>query len=66
MPLFEYQCTQCHYGFDKIVQRWDAEVRCPLCRGKVEKQLSSFSVGSPRPKQGYPPAGAGPKICNNC
>ena len=66
MPLFEYQCRQCRYEFDKIVQRWDTEVKCPLCRGKVAKKLSAFSVGSPHAKTGPLPAGTGPNICRNC
>jgi len=37
MPLFEYKCANCNYRFDKMVQRWDAKVHCPLCSGSVKK-----------------------------
>jgi putative FmdB family regulatory protein len=66
MPLFEYQCNQCQYGFDKIVSKWDAEVKCPLCQGKVAKKPSTFAVGGAHPKSGALPAGMGPKMCSNC
>ena len=66
MPLFEYKCPRCNYGFDKIVQRWDTQVKCPLCQGKVEKMISTFSVGSPHTGAGQMPAEMGPKICTNC
>ena len=44
MPLFEYKCENCNYRFDKMVQRWDAQVHCPLCSGNVKKLMSTFTV----------------------
>ena len=62
MPLFEYKCENCNYTFDKMVMNSDAEVKCPLCQGNVEKLISTFSVGrsqsEPRPDM--------PKMCTGC
>ena len=66
MPLYEYACNNCHYRFDKMVGRWDTEVKCPICRGDVKKLMSSFAVGV-----SHKGATAGlpdmrPKMCSNC
>src|SRR5579862_2785557 len=42
MPLYEYQCTNCGYRFEKIRKFSDPPLEtCPKCGGKVEKLLSS-------------------------
>jgi len=47
MPIYEYVCSSCAVRFEKLVQRWGEGVSCPSClSGAVEKQLSSFAVGS--------------------
>ena len=66
MPMFEYRCNACNYRFEKFVQRWDAEMSCPLCEQPVEKQFSPFSVGASKPASGELPAGLQPKMCSNC
>ena len=67
MPLFEYTCNHCKYQFDKMVARWDAEVKCPLCQGAVKKLMSSFAVhASPKGGTDGMPADMGPKMCSNC
>lgn len=66
MPLFEYKCQQCSYGFDRIVERWDTQVKCPLCQGNVKKLISTFSVGSPHTGADTLPPELRPKICTNC
>ena len=66
MPLFEYTCNKCNYRFDKMVARWDAEVKCPICRGAVKKLMSTFAVGASH--KGAPDglSEIGPKMCTNC
>jgi putative FmdB family regulatory protein len=50
MPIYEYVCSSCAVRFEKLVQRWGDSVSCPACRsGEVEKQLSSFAVGTAAP-----------------
>lgn len=66
MPIYEYNCEPCSYKFDLMVTTQNAEVKCPLCQGKVEKLMSSFSVGTSNNVSGGIPAAAGPKMCNNC
>jgi putative FmdB family regulatory protein len=47
MPIYEYVCSSCDVRFEKLVRRWGDSVACPSClSGAVEKQLSSFAVGS--------------------
>ena len=48
MPLFEYQCEQCSYRFDKIVLSTYTKMQCPLCQANVKKLMSSFSIGNPQ------------------
>jgi putative FmdB family regulatory protein len=72
MPIYEYICAGCDNRFEKLVRRWGEEVSCPACQGgSVEKQLSSFAVGSSSPASslgacgregggcGAPPCGGG-------
>lgn len=66
MPLFEYTCNNCHYRFDKMVARWDAEVKCPVCRSEVTKLMSTFAVGASHKSATEGLAGMGPKMCSNC
>ncbi len=66
MPIYEYNCEPCSYKFDLMVTTQKAEVRCPLCQGKVKKLMSSFSVGASNNMAGGIPAAAGPKMCTNC
>jgi len=49
-----------------MVQRWDAEVKCPLCEGDVKKLMSYFSVGTGKTVTTALPAELGPKMCTNC
>ena len=44
----------------------NAKVTCPLCQGKVEKLMSTFSVGASPPAVGGMPDIGGPKMCTNC
>ena len=66
MPIYEYNCEPCSYKFDLMVTTHKAEVKCPLCQGKVKKLMSSFSVGASNDTTGGIPAAARPKMCTNC
>jgi putative FmdB family regulatory protein len=66
MPIYEYNCEHCKYKFDLMVTTQNAQVKCPLCQGKVKKLMSSFSVGASHNIPGGIPAAAGPKMCTNC
>jgi putative FmdB family regulatory protein len=66
MPIYEYNCEDCNYKFDRMVAAHKAQVKCPLCQGKVKKLMSSFSVGASHDIAGGIPAAAGPKMCTNC
>lgn len=42
MPIYEYKCTKCK----KLQEIWqkiteDALTKCPLCKGKIERQISA-------------------------
>lgn len=66
MPLFEYKCANCNYRFDKMVQRWDAQVHCPLCKGSAKKLMSTFTVGESHGGSAHLPPDFKPKMCTNC
>ena len=66
MPLFEYKCANCNYRFDKMVQRWEAQVHCPLCSGSVKKLMSTFTVGESHGGSTHLPSDFKPKMCTNC
>jgi len=40
MPIFEH----CQYKFDLMVTTHKAQVKWPLCQGKVKKLMSSFNL----------------------
>lgn len=45
MPLYEYECTQCHKHTEKIQKFSDAEITvCPFCSGKLERVITAPSV----------------------
>lgn len=63
MPLYEYQCTDCHTHFELLV-REQTTLECPTCHGThLEKQLSVFAVGGDSPRRSAQPA-VGP--CGAC
>jgi len=41
LPLYEYQCTQCGYRYEKI-QKFNSEpeVACPKCGGELQRPLT--------------------------
>jgi putative FmdB family regulatory protein len=63
MPLYEYECTECHERTEKIQKFSDPEITvCPHCSGHLERVLSAPAVtfkgggwyadgyGNPKPK----------------
>lgn len=41
MPIYEYQCRDCGFEFEKIQRFSDRAIRtCPKCHGKVHKLIS--------------------------
>ena len=58
MPLYEYVCSDCEAGFEKLVRRFGDDVDCPSCHSSaVDRQLSVFAVGSA--PSSLAPCGAG-------
>jgi putative FmdB family regulatory protein len=45
MPLYEYECQQCHRRTEKIQKFSDPELTtCPHCGGKLERTLNAPAV----------------------
>jgi len=44
MPIYEFICDDCSYGFEKRVTSTRSRVTCPKCESlKVTKQFSTFA-----------------------
>ncbi|NMB16488.1 MAG: zinc ribbon domain-containing protein [Firmicutes bacterium] len=59
MPLYEFQCQNCHHKFEELCRGSDtAKVKCPHCGEKnVKRLLSTFGFGS---------AGSGQNPVSSC
>jgi putative FmdB family regulatory protein len=45
MPLYEYECSQCHKHTEKIQKFSDAEITtCPHCGGPLERVISAPAI----------------------
>ena len=66
MPIFEYNCDNCKYTFDKLVMHQETYVNCPLCQGDVKKLMSTFAVGTPDNGTGKLPTGPSRPMCTTC
>jgi putative FmdB family regulatory protein len=45
MPLYEYECTECHQRTEKIQKFSDPEITvCPHCSGHLERVLSAPAI----------------------
>lgn len=66
MPIFEYNCENCNYTFDKLVMHQETNVICPLCQGEVKKLMSTFAVGVPNSVSNKLPPTPGRPMCTNC
>jgi putative FmdB family regulatory protein len=41
MPIYEYECSECHCRFDKKQRFHDeAAAACPKCKGRAKRMLS--------------------------
>jgi len=45
MPIYEYECSSCHFHFDRK-QRFDEEpvAMCPKCQGKARRVFHSIPI----------------------
>jgi len=66
MPIYEYDCEDCHYKFSQFVSHRDTQISCPLCQGNVKKLMSTFSIGGSHNTTGDLPFLEKPKMCTNC
>lgn len=63
MPLYEYECRQCHHHFELLV-REQTVLACPSCQSAdLDKQLSVFAVGAESP---HFARAAAPGPCGSC
>ena len=47
MPIYEYECRDCHHRFEAIVRVNDSPV-CPSCESaNLERLISMFAVDAP-------------------
>lgn len=48
MPLYEYECEDCHEVFDELRRSDDREkpIACPRCGGQAHVLISAFAQGS--------------------
>ena len=45
MPLYEYECTQCHRRLEKIQKFSDPELTvCPHCAGVLERTVTAPAI----------------------
>lgn len=49
MPMYEFDCVDCHKTFEELVLAGSAEteIACPSCASRhVSRRLSAFAVGA--------------------
>ncbi len=39
MPLYDYECEECKYVFEKMVPSMDATIQCPQCGKDVKRHF---------------------------
>jgi len=45
MPIYQYECSQCHYSFERMQSfRSDPVRECPECNGLVRRVISPVGV----------------------
>lgn len=44
MPLYEFECQNCHHRFERIQSFAAPDPECPKCEGKVERLLHAPAV----------------------
>jgi putative FmdB family regulatory protein len=68
MPLYEYQCSECHLEFEALVRNPDETPQCPACGdAQLQKLLSvpaAHSTSADLPMCSPPsPGGCGQPAC---
>lgn len=51
MPIYEFECNECHKTFEKLCSMKEdlSQVPCEYCHAKnVKKKMSSFATGNQR------------------
>lgn len=51
MPIYEFECNECHKTFEKLCSMKEdlSQVPCEYCKAKnVKKKMSSFATGNTR------------------
>ncbi len=43
MPIYEYECTNCHHHFEVLQKMNDPLPQCPKCGGKVRRLINGTS-----------------------
>ncbi|MCL6583457.1 MAG: zinc ribbon domain-containing protein [bacterium] len=74
MPIYEYECLDCHQNFEQLVSISQKEaVVCPYCKScHLNKQLSTFGTKFSRGKDSNPQmrpsssSGCGTCTSRNC
>ncbi|MAF51592.1 MAG: FmdB family transcriptional regulator [Chloroflexi bacterium] len=61
MPIYEYACTVCEHGFERLrpISRMDDEAPCPKCDSESKRQLSVFAAFTSTGDGEYAPVGGG-------
>ncbi len=44
MPIYEYQCKDCKYIFERMQRITDLPPKCPECGGEVSQLLSAPAI----------------------
>ena len=68
MPIYEYTCTTCEHGFERLrpMSRRDDEALCPVCDSDSERQLSVFASFSADVNGDISPIACGGGGCGGC
>ncbi|MDD2998207.1 MAG: zinc ribbon domain-containing protein [Erysipelotrichia bacterium] len=67
MPIYEFECCDCHKSFDKLCSIRDdlTQVTCAHCESKnVKKKMSAFSTSGNRTSLDL--AESGGSSCSSC
>ncbi len=70
MPIYEYECQDCHTHFERYLQSFRDQTTCPHCASaSVERQLSTFAMSGVEHASGGGGCGSchpGPGGCGSC
>jgi len=53
MPIFEFNCQDCGYHFEKLVLREQKKVICPQCGSHSVKKIGYIRAGIMKPERYY-------------